>query len=1144
MKRKGVFSMKPVGVWTAFLSLAGLVNAQPLVTNWVAYNDHQRGANTSPQATAYSVTATLTPVGGPLEDINTGITTPVGVTIHSDGDLPGYAGASSAPNSGTPAAQIFGDVNLAQIDWTGSSIQLGGAAPWTADYTLTFTNLNPSAKYVLYATGVRGGGYAGRWNLATISNALSFVPAHIAGPGSPGIITNGWDPYGTNLTAAQAAFNVGDNLCGDVIGWTDIIPNGKSFSVICTNYRFLGGTNTAVPVPGAPGATNQDTYAYAFSAVMLAEMVPPVAPVITVQPADTTVLQLNPVALSASGTGAPYVHYQWFLAPTNNPTPLPGQTGPTYAIANATVANTGGYFVVVSNAIGSITSRVAQLTVNRDTNGPAFMSCIATPDFVNDPTGSTYKYTVTFSKAVDMNTAANNNIGVYSFQTPDGGNNYMPLTAVSSSPTNVILTSPDPFLVLGYGYINFRLVAAAGGGAGVEQIVDLDGNLLPVNSFVPVFWNIPLIPAPLYDTATWDYYENKSATSSPLSGQNWQTNGETVLPNFWKQGRQMFSGSLTATVEKGDTTEFGASSIHTTLTAPSSANVLITYYRRQFYMPAADPSAVTLKMRHVIDDGAAMYLNTVSIATTFNRIRLPAGFIWSTPGIMAPRNTSGVHPTETTNNPAVLSTANLRLGANNFFAIENHQTSAIATNTGVVTGVELMAYITNFASGPARVVSQPPAYLTLNEGQPLSLTVGVDGLLPLSFQWYKNGSPITGATNLTYAVAAATPANTANYTFVVTNSSSAGTSIVAHVTINADLVPPQALSALGSRWGADGGSNVYVAFSKIMDPNSIQTFHFTLSGGGSNLTIRSATLVSNTIAVLNTSKRLPGVDYTIGVNGVTDASYSKNPCVASLPVIAQYDVVQMTDTNQVWSYDDAGVDHGASWFQTNFIGPWKTGRAVFDSIFSGTNRATVGGQPVHTQLNLFYPQPWGVTSNTITFYFQTLFQWPGTTNRTTFYLNNLVDDGAAFYLNGVEFYNTNMPSVRQPDTTQAPLAVGTPVVTPPTNQLGTAVVVTNLVAGANLLAVEVRQAGFTSPDITFGTTIMAAVPTWGASTTVVHPKLLVELLGTGQVRVSWSPNDGILMQSTSVATGWTPVPGSPNPYVTTPSGQVFYKLSK
>jgi len=71
--------------------------------------------------------------------------------------------------------------------------------------------------------------------------------------------------------------------------------------------------------------------------------------------------------------------------------------------------------------------------------------------------------------------------------------------------------------------------------------------------------------------------------------------------------------------------------------------------------------------------------------------------------------------------------------------------------------------------------------------------------------------------------------------------------------------------------------------------------------------------------------------------------------------------------------------------------------------------------------------------------------------------------------------------------------------------------------------------------------MLAVVPAWNPAP-ANPPVLHAELVGD-QVRISWSPNAGTLMQSTNVTTGWTPVTGALNPYATTPSGHVFYKLS-
>src|SRR4029079_12165680 len=82
-------------------------------------------------------------------------------------------------------------------------------------------------------------------------------------------------------------------------------------------------------------------------------------------------------------------------------------------------------------------------------------------------------------------------------------------------------------------------------------------------------------------------------------------------------------------------------------------------------------------------------------------------------------------------------------------------------------------------------------------------------------------------------------------------------------------------------------------------------------------------------------------------------------------------------------------------------------------------------------------------------------------------LTPIVDDGAVFYLNGQEIYRLNMPDGTVSYSTSASTGVGdavfsTPVIVP----------ATGLVAGNNVLAVEVHQAtapsGGNGPAVTPG----------------------------------------------------------------------------
>ncbi len=85
----------------------------------------------------------------------------------------------------------------------------------------------------------------------------------------------------------------------------------------------------------------------------------PKAPRITVQPQSQTVAAGTNVTFTVSATGTPPLSYQWQFYSTN----LPGGTGSTLILNSVATNRAGPYQVIVSNAVGSVTSVVATLTV-------------------------------------------------------------------------------------------------------------------------------------------------------------------------------------------------------------------------------------------------------------------------------------------------------------------------------------------------------------------------------------------------------------------------------------------------------------------------------------------------------------------------------------------------------------------------------------------------------------------------------------------------------------------------------------------------------------------------------------------------------------------------------------------------------------
>jgi hypothetical protein len=83
------------------------------------------------------------------------------------------------------------------------------------------------------------------------------------------------------------------------------------------------------------------------------------APSITAQPQSQTVAAGSSVTFSVVASGNPAPTYQWSL----NGTPLSGATKANLTLNNVKAANDGTYTVAVTNALGSVTSAGATLTV-------------------------------------------------------------------------------------------------------------------------------------------------------------------------------------------------------------------------------------------------------------------------------------------------------------------------------------------------------------------------------------------------------------------------------------------------------------------------------------------------------------------------------------------------------------------------------------------------------------------------------------------------------------------------------------------------------------------------------------------------------------------------------------------------------------
>ena len=105
------------------------------------------------------------------------------------------------------------------------------------------------------------------------------------------------------------------------------------------------------------------------------------------------------------------------------------------------------------------------------------------------------------------------------------------------------------------------------------------------------------------------------------------------------------------------------------------------------------------------------------------------------------------------------------------------------------------------------------------------------------------------------------------------------------------------------------------------------------------------------------------------------------------------------------------------------------------------------------------------------------------------------------------------------------------------------ITVTNLVAGDNVIAVEVHQSGTASSDVTFGAELSLDAPSIVFPGTV-PPSLQISRIA-GEVAIIWGGTDFTLEQTDVLTTNavWTAAPNQSSPFLPSiGSSTQFYRL--
>ena len=321
---------------------------------------------------------------------------------------------------------------------------------------------------------------------------------------------------------------------------------------------------------------------------------------------------------------------------------------------------------------------------------------------------------------------------------------------------------------------------------------------------------------------------------------------------------------------------------------------------------------------------------------------------------------------------------------------------------------------------------------------------------------------------------------------------------------------------------------------------------FVLFGKGADLDSVSTT---NALPSLEHAVALMGLsvstDYQCQIVSDAGAVVRRFPCGVMPPDFIAFRTsgppapIPLFDYAQVWKYSPANLE-GVTWQAFDFDDrAWASGPGLLwvDTRTGGPN-PSVANRRTEMPFNLKDKLPY------VTYYARTRFSYLGDPNGAELVFTNYLDDGAVFYLNGIEIHRENMAAA------PAPIANATLASDFSCSGDATCAVVfrvsgkdaIGLRSGENVLAVEIHNYAAGSADITFG----CALSIQGAT---ARTSFLRATRRGSDLWMNWEPGAWRLQESIELAEGgaWHDVAGDPespyrNPDTATATARKFFRL--
>ena len=308
-------------------------------------------------------------------------------------------------------------------------------------------------------------------------------------------------------------------------------------------------------------------------------------------------------------------------------------------------------------------------------------------------------------------------------------------------------------------------------------------------------------------TVTFNVEYRVGATSSELNA----TSGWTALPGLAAttlNGAAGATATLTAadipvTVAPGETIWFRWITANTATTSTSSHDTLAIDNVSVAFTAAAvagQPVITTQPASQTVSPGANVAFNVAATSAT------PLSYQWLKNGF----DLAGA-------NAATLALSDVQEpDGGSYTAVVTNAVGSASSNAAILTVVPIVV--------PPAIVT-PPQSQTADEGTAVMFEVTATGTAPLSYQWNKNGSPISGATGQTLNFASVTTNDAGSYTVTVSNSADSITSVAATLVVNEVPSAPSITSQPASQTVALGANATFTVIATGSSPLSYQWKH-------------------------------------------------------------------------------------------------------------------------------------------------------------------------------------------------------------------------------------------------------------------------------------------------------------------------------